>query len=119
MWTTENTAQLTAADIARLLPESWTYSFTDIVAALNFHRPGGIARREYRMPTYAPDGSQGMQLIETRANGTVTYGWLTPATPTAADPTEVWRTLDAGPWITVGRGDIFAVAESLGYVRAN
>lgn len=38
-WTTEDTAHFTAEDIARLLPPSWTYSFTSLEAALNHYRP--------------------------------------------------------------------------------
>ena len=77
---------------------------------------GVDVERFYLVPSYALEGSQGVQLREVRGGGT-TYGWLTVASPTAADPTEVWRTLDAGPWVTVGHGDVFEVAGQLGYSR--
>lgn len=75
---------------------------------------GVDVERFYVVPWYALDGSQGVQLREVRG-GRTTYGWLRAAAPTAADPTEVWRTLDAGPWVTVGHGDVFDVARQLGY----
>lgn len=78
------------------------------------HMSGVDVGRFYVLPSYALDGSQGVQLREIRADHT-TYGWLMPAADVAS--TEVWRTLDAGPWVTAGRGTVFEVAEQLGYAR--
>jgi hypothetical protein len=38
-WTRENTAHMTAADIAEALPSSWTFSFVDLPAAMNYYHP--------------------------------------------------------------------------------
>lgn len=37
-----NADELTAADIARLLPASWSFTFTSIERALAFYYPDGI-----------------------------------------------------------------------------
>lgn len=78
--------------------------------------PANVDVKFYVLPSYAPDDSRGLQLREIR-DGYTRFGWLTAASSTAADPTEVWRTLDAGPWVTVGHGDVFEVAGQLGYSR--